>query len=120
MDVDAHMHMDQPLTRQQLSDWLVAHLAAARGLSTRSIDPRERFGRYGLDSLGAARMIAALALCSPRSPLLSKILGSTLIPIAGWQVMFIIEGLLASLGGIEPVEVAGVGEAEQDAGSAGV
>ena len=41
------------------------------------------------------RMIAALALCSPLSTLLSNILGSTLIPIAGWQVMFIIAGVAA-------------------------
>jgi MFS transporter, putative metabolite:H+ symporter len=39
------------------------------------------------------RMIAALALCSPFSTLLANILGSTLIPIAGWQVMFLIAGV---------------------------
>ena len=38
------------------------------------------------------RMIAALSLCSPVATLLSNILGSTLIPVAGWQVMFLIAG----------------------------
>lgn len=38
------------------------------------------------------RMIGALALSSPLSTLLANILGSTLIPIAGWQVMFLIAG----------------------------
>jgi putative MFS transporter len=39
------------------------------------------------------RTIAALALCSPFSTLLANIVGSTLIPIAGWQAMFLIAGV---------------------------
>ena len=39
------------------------------------------------------RMIAALSLASPLSVLLANILGSQLIPIAGWQVMFVIAGV---------------------------
>ena len=39
------------------------------------------------------RMIAALALSSPLSTLLANIIGSTLIPVAGWQIMFVIAGV---------------------------
>jgi putative MFS transporter len=39
------------------------------------------------------RMIATLSLCSPVSTLCSNIGGSLLIPIAGWQVMFVIAGV---------------------------
>jgi putative MFS transporter len=39
------------------------------------------------------RMIAALSLCSPISTLLANIAGSQLIPLAGWQIMFVIAGV---------------------------
>jgi putative MFS transporter len=39
------------------------------------------------------RMIATLSLCSPVSTLLANIGGSLLIPVAGWQVMFVIAGV---------------------------
>ncbi len=39
------------------------------------------------------RMIAALSLCSPLSTLCANIAGSQLIPIAGWQIMFVIAGV---------------------------
>ena len=38
-------------------------------------------------------MIATLSLCSPVSTLLANIGGSLLIPVAGWQVMFVIAGV---------------------------
>jgi len=58
-----------------LEIWLVSHLADARGMDARAIDPRERFHRYGLDSLGAMRMLAEL---SPR-------LGRALSPTLVWE-----------------------------------
>lgn len=38
------------------------------------------------------RMIATLSLCSPVATLLANVLGSQLIPIAGWQAMFLLAG----------------------------
>lgn len=55
-----------------LEVWLVSRLADARGMEARAIDPRERFHRYGLDSLGAMRLLADLSqrLGRPLSPTL--------------------------------------------------
>lgn len=55
-----------------LEFWLVSRLADARGMDARAIDPRERFHRYGLDSLGAMRLLADLSqrLGRPLSPTL--------------------------------------------------
>ena len=52
--------------------WLVSRLASTCALDPQSIDARERFTRYGLDSLGAIRLITALAahLGRPLSPTL--------------------------------------------------
>jgi acyl transferase domain-containing protein/acyl carrier protein len=60
------------LTVQELERWLVVRLAELRGLDPRDIDVRERFSRYGLDSLGATRLVGALAthLGKPLSPTL--------------------------------------------------
>ena len=43
------------------------------------------------------RMVAALSLCSPVSTLFANLVGSWLIPIAGWQVMFLIAGVGAMI-----------------------
>ncbi|UQA61054.1 type I polyketide synthase [Polyangium aurulentum] len=55
-----------------LQAWLVTHLAELRGIDPRSIDPRERFHRYGLDSVGATRLVSDLSahLGRPLSPTL--------------------------------------------------
>lgn len=58
-----------------LEVWLVSRLADARGMDARAIDPRERFHRYGLDSLGAMRLLADL----------SQKLGRTLSPTLVWE-----------------------------------
>ncbi len=50
--------MMTPRTAKQLETWLVSRLAAVRDVDPQSIDVRERFSRYGLDSLGAGRLIA--------------------------------------------------------------
>lgn len=44
-----------------LEDRLRAELGELLGLDPATIDPRERFHRYGLDSAGAARLVARLA-----------------------------------------------------------
>lgn len=58
-----------------LEVWLVSRLADARGMDARAIDPRERFHRYGLDSVGAMRLVAEL----------SHRLGRTLAPTLVWE-----------------------------------
>ncbi|HMY14986.1 MAG TPA: SDR family NAD(P)-dependent oxidoreductase [Polyangium sp.] len=58
-----------------LEVWLVSRLAESRGMDARAIDPRERFHRYGLDSLGAMRLLAEL----------SQKLGRTLPPTLVWE-----------------------------------
>src|SRR5271169_3533619 len=45
---------------EELTAWLVARVAEARGIEPRSIDVHGRFSQYGLDSLGAARLVAEL------------------------------------------------------------
>ncbi|MFS8067993.1 MAG: type I polyketide synthase, partial [Byssovorax sp.] len=46
----------------RIQDWLVSRVASVQGVDPRSIDVRERFSRYGLDSQRAAGLIADLAL----------------------------------------------------------
>nr|AYM54557.1 hypothetical protein [Racemicystis crocea] len=60
------------MAREQLQAWLIARIAETRGLDPRAIDARERFSRYGLDSLGALRLVAELStkLARPLSPTL--------------------------------------------------
>jgi len=59
-------------TAAQLETWLVSRLAAARDLEVGAVDVRAPFSRYGLDSLGAGRLLAQLAtaLGRPLSPTL--------------------------------------------------
>ncbi len=58
-----------------LKAWLVGRLAALRGIEAGTIDVKERFNRYGLDSLGAGRLIADL----------SEFLGRPLSPNLVWE-----------------------------------
>ncbi|WP_438022408.1 amino acid adenylation domain-containing protein [Sorangium sp. So ce233] len=62
-------------TVEQIEAWLIAHLAARRGVAPHSIDVRERFSHYGLDSLGATGLLAELA----------KRLGRPLSPTLVWE-----------------------------------
>ncbi|MDC0749537.1 type I polyketide synthase [Polyangium mundeleinium] len=64
-----------PPNAENLSAWLVSRLAELRGIDPRTIDPRERFHRYGLDSLGATKLIADLG----------KHLGRSLSPTLVWE-----------------------------------
>ncbi len=63
-------------TAAQLETWLVSHLAAARTLVAGAIDVHAPFSRYGLDSLGAGRLLAAL----------STELGRALSPTLLWEL----------------------------------
>lgn len=60
---------------EELIDWLAGHLARARGLERGAVDVRERFTRYGLDSMAATRMVAELG----------KVLGRALPPTLPWE-----------------------------------
>src|SRR5689334_3133311 len=51
-----------PPVMETLRAWLVSRLAELRGIEPRTIDIHERFSRYGLDSLGATRLIADLSI----------------------------------------------------------
>ena len=62
-------------TVEQIEAWLIAHLAARRGTAPQTIDARERFSHYGLDSLGATRLLAELA----------QVLGRSLSPTLLWE-----------------------------------
>lgn len=62
-------------TVEQIEAWLIAHLAARRGTAPQTIDARERFSHYGLDSLGATRLLAELA----------QVLGRSLSPTLVWE-----------------------------------
>ena len=73
---------------ENLRAWLVSHLAALRGVDAQTIDARKRFSRYGLDSLGAARLIAELA----------DHLGRVLSPTLVWELPTI-DALAAHLTG---------------------
>jgi acyl transferase domain-containing protein/NADPH:quinone reductase-like Zn-dependent oxidoreductase/acyl carrier protein len=60
-------------TAEGIQSWLVSHLGERLGIDPRTIDIRERFSRYGLDSQGVTGLLADLAqaLCRPLSPLLA-------------------------------------------------
>ena len=64
--------MTPSATRTSLRRWLVSHVAATRELDPEAVDTRERFSDHGLDSLGAVRLVNALAahLGRPLSPTL--------------------------------------------------
>jgi len=53
-------------------EWIVARVAALQGIAPETIEARERFSRYGVDSQGAASLIADLAqaMKRPLSPIL--------------------------------------------------
>ncbi|CAM01905.1 myxalamid-type polyketide synthase MxaF [Saccharopolyspora erythraea NRRL 2338] len=54
------MAQEDSWTTAMIEKWLVSRLAALTGTELRSIDVGERFSRYGLDSLGANRLLAEL------------------------------------------------------------
>lgn len=60
------------LTEDDFCTLMVSRLAERLGIDPGSIDIRERFSRYGLDSRGATELLADLAqvLGRPLSPLL--------------------------------------------------
>ncbi|WP_437819486.1 SDR family NAD(P)-dependent oxidoreductase [Sorangium sp. So ce1078] len=58
--------MSQP-SKEELHAWLLNELAARSGIDPRAIDAREPFSRYGLDSRGAAELLAALGAALGRS-----------------------------------------------------
>ena len=94
-------------TAESLRAWLVSRVAALRSIDARTIDVRERFSRYGLDSLGAGRLIGELAL------LLDRPLSPTLV----WELPTI-NALAAHLTGAQesaaaPVEAAGTRDAPE-------
>jgi acyl transferase domain-containing protein/acyl carrier protein len=94
-----------PPTADTLKSWLVSRLAALRGIDAGAIDVRERFSRYGLDSLGAGRLIAEL----------SEVLGRPLSPTLVWEAPTIeaLAGHLTGEGGPEVASLEAPGE--QDA-----
>jgi acyl transferase domain-containing protein/acyl carrier protein len=65
----------QPLSAEALTSWLVARVAAMREIDPRSVDVHGRFSEYGLDSLGAARIVAELG----------EALGRRLSPTLVWE-----------------------------------
>ncbi|MCA9704852.1 MAG: acyltransferase domain-containing protein [Myxococcales bacterium] len=56
----------RPWTAAALRDWIVAHLATALQRDPAEVPLHEPFTRFGLDSLGATRMIAALSRATGR------------------------------------------------------
>ncbi|MBK8254809.1 MAG: SDR family NAD(P)-dependent oxidoreductase [Polyangiaceae bacterium] len=62
-------------TATGLADWIKEHLATTRNIAKNTIDPNENFGRYGLDSLGAAKMMAELG----------TVVGRHLSPTLVWE-----------------------------------
>jgi acyl transferase domain-containing protein/NADPH:quinone reductase-like Zn-dependent oxidoreductase/NAD(P)-dependent dehydrogenase (short-subunit alcohol dehydrogenase family)/acyl carrier protein len=64
-----------PPNVDNLQTWLVSRLAEMRGIDPRSIDVRERFHRYGLDSMGATRLLGEL----------SALVGRSLPPTLVWE-----------------------------------
>ncbi len=63
------------MTKDEIQKSLVQEIAHVLGIEPDSVDPRERFNRSGLDSLGTTRMIAAL----------SQLLGRPLSPTLAWE-----------------------------------
>ena len=62
-------------TAESIQSWLVSHLGERLSIEPRTIDIRERFSRYGLDSVGATRLLADLA----------QALGRSLSPLLAWE-----------------------------------
>ncbi|WP_437775825.1 acyltransferase domain-containing protein [Sorangium sp. So ce1097] len=62
-------------TTELIRDWLVDRIAAMRGVDPRIVDVHEQFSRYGVDSQGAAVLIAEL----------SRMLGRPLSPLLIWE-----------------------------------
>ena len=95
------------VTATSLRAWLVVHLAELRGIAPEAVDVRERFSRYGLDSLGATRLIAEL----------SQVLDRPLSPTLVWEHTTI-EALAGHLAGEPEGQPRAVGEAPEprDAG----
>ncbi|XXX73393.1 SDR family NAD(P)-dependent oxidoreductase [Sorangium sp. So ce134] len=83
-------------TVEQIQAWLISRFAEARGLDPSSIDVREPFIRYGLDSLSAMRLLVVL----------SRALGRPL-PATLWWEHPTIEALALSLSGAAPLSAAG-------------
>jgi len=75
-------------TASEFRAWLVSYLSATSDPTRQQIDVRESFRNYGLDSLGAIRMIAEL----------SRQLGRSLSPTLVWEHPTI-EGLASYLAG---------------------
>ncbi|AKT40598.1 type I polyketide synthase [Chondromyces crocatus] len=97
------------MTASGLKAWLVARVAAISGSDPHQIDARQRFGRHGIDSLHATRLIAELSTRLERS------LSPTLI----WEYPTI-EALAAHLGGeTQRIEEASVGAGEIGAATYG-
>ncbi|MEZ4297754.1 MAG: acyltransferase domain-containing protein [Polyangiaceae bacterium] len=88
-------------TSESLRSWLVSRLASLRGVEPRTIDTHERFSRYGLDSLGAGKMIADLG----------GFLGRPLMPTLVWEYPTI-DALAAHLSGEGAGAGAGAARAE--------
>lgn len=54
-------------TPDEIRDWLLREVSARVGIDARRIDPAERFSRYGLDSMKASGVTAALAVFLERA-----------------------------------------------------
>ncbi|WP_437670504.1 type I polyketide synthase [Sorangium sp. So ce131] len=63
------------LTEGEICSLMVSRLAERLGVDAQSIEPRERFNRYGLDSRGATELLAELG----------RMLGRPLSPVLVWQ-----------------------------------
>ena len=53
---------DRVATAEAIASWLSDHVASTRGLPRSAVDRKERLSRYGLDSLGAARLVQELSV----------------------------------------------------------
>jgi acyl transferase domain-containing protein/acyl carrier protein len=98
--------MTLPVTAPALEAWLVSRLAESCALEPDRIDVRERFSRYGLDSLRATRLIARL----------SAHLGRPLSATLAWEQPTI-EALVAHLTGEGASSPALTGELERAYGA---
>nr|CCE88377.1 non-ribosomal peptide synthetase/polyketide synthase [Sorangium cellulosum] len=76
------------MNTDELEAWLIDRLAQARGIDRGAIDVRERFSRYGLDSMATTRLVAEL----------STRLGRPLSPTLAWEYPTI-EAVARHLGG---------------------
>ncbi|XXX76161.1 amino acid adenylation domain-containing protein [Sorangium sp. So ce134] len=76
------------MSTDELRGWLIDRMAQMRGLDHGAIDVRERFSRYGLDSMATTRLVAEL----------STKLGRPLSPTLAWEYPTI-EAVARHLGG---------------------